>query len=211
MSDTSDHPDDELQARRELEELRRLASYAHDGDVTLEAPPDEIWDRIAAEAFGDDASAPSPTPSPAAVPMRRLDRTPRPWLLGVAAAMIVVVGAFVVATRPSTDGTVVATVELEQLADAAPADGYLVDDDDGFRLRLDATDPEAPSRFAEVWLINEDLTEVVSLGPVREDGSYVVPAGLDPQDFPVVDVSLEPFDGDPAHSGDSVLRGVLEF
>jgi hypothetical protein len=26
----------------------------------------------------------------------------------------------------------------------------------------------------------------------------------------VVDVSLEPFDGDPAHSGDSVVRGTLQ-
>jgi hypothetical protein len=28
-------------------------------------------------------------------------------------------------------------------------------------------------------------------------------------EFPVVDISIEPFGGDPSHSGDSVVRGTL--
>jgi hypothetical protein len=51
----------------------------------------------------------------------------------------------------------------------------------------------------------------VSLGPLRPDGSYDLPPGLDPEQFPIVDVSVEPLDGDPAHSGDSRLRGQLRF
>jgi hypothetical protein len=34
-------------------------------------------------------------------------------------------------------------------------------------------------------------------------------AGVDIEDFPVMTVTLEPNDGDPASSGDVVLRGEL--
>jgi hypothetical protein len=55
------------------------------------------------------------------------------------------------------------------------------------------------------------VSKLVSLGPLRPDGVYDLPAGLEPEQFPIVDVSLEPIDGDPTHSGDSLLRGQLEF
>ncbi|HEX5366505.1 MAG TPA: anti-sigma factor [Acidimicrobiales bacterium] len=60
-----------------------------------------------------------------------------------------------------------------------------------------------------MWLIDEDVRGMVSLGPSRPDGRYAVPSGVDAGRFPVVDVSLEPPDGDPTHSGTSVLRGTL--
>ena len=41
-------------------------------------------------------------------------------------------------------------------------------------------------------------------------GRFDLPAGLDLDQFSVVDVSEEQFDGDPAHSGDSIVRGPLE-
>jgi hypothetical protein len=41
-------------------------------------------------------------------------------------------------------------------------------------------------------------------------GRFTVPAGVNLTDYPVVDVSLEPLDGNPAHSGTSVLRGTLQ-
>lgn len=37
-----------------------------------------------------------------------------------------------------------------------------------------------------------------------------VPDGLDADAYSVVDVSIQPYDGDPAHSGDSLLRGTLD-
>ena len=36
-----------------------------------------------------------------------------------------------------------------------------------------------------------------------------LPAGMDMQAFPVVDISVEQFDGDVTHSADSVVRGTL--
>jgi hypothetical protein len=62
-----------------------------------------------------------------------------------------------------------------------------------------------------VWLIDPTVSKMVSLGPLRDDGVYDVPAGVDPFAFPIVDVSAEPVDGNPAHSGDSLLRGQLPF
>jgi hypothetical protein len=50
---------------------------------------------------------------------------------------------------------------------------------------------------------------MVSLGPLRADGRYAIPDGVDVRAFPVVDVSIEPLDGEPTHSGRSVMRGVL--
>ncbi len=36
-----------------------------------------------------------------------------------------------------------------------------------------------------------------------------VPASVDPATHPIVDISLEPNDGDHGHSGHSLMRGTL--
>ena len=55
-----------------------------------------------------------------------------------------------------------------------------------------------------------DARRMVSLGTftVGRDGRAVVtlPVTADPRRYPVMDVSIEPADGNPAHSGHSVLR-----
>ena len=79
------------------------------------------------------------------------------------------------------------------------------------QLRLATTGIESTDGFTEVWLINPDVTELISLGPIRTDGVYDLPPGLDPTAFPIMDVSSEQFDGNPQHSGDSVLRGQFSF
>ena len=68
----------------------------------------------------------------------------------------------------------------------------------------------ATGTFYELWLIDSGVTKLISLGPVRPDGRYVLPAGLDLSAYPVVDVSVEPIDGNTLHSGASILRGTLD-
>ena len=52
---------------------------------------------------------------------------------------------------------------------------------------------------------------MVPLGVLRPgEQTLELPSGLDLGEFPIVDVSVEPLDGDPTHSGVSVARGVLE-
>ena len=49
---------------------------------------------------------------------------------------------------------------------------------------------------------------MVSLGVLDGDrGSYAVPPGLDLTAYDQVDVSREPYDGNPAHSKVSLARG----
>ena len=51
---------------------------------------------------------------------------------------------------------------------------------------------------------------MVSLGVLgHQAGTFVLPTGLDLAQYPIVDISHEPYDGDPAHSAESIARGVL--
>ncbi|WP_448630836.1 anti-sigma factor domain-containing protein [Cellulomonas soli] len=64
--------------------------------------------------------------------------------------------------------------------------------------------------FREVWLLTPDVSGLISLGTLEgSEGRFDLPDGLDLDEFSVVDVSAERFDGDPAHSGDSIVRGPL--
>lgn len=64
--------------------------------------------------------------------------------------------------------------------------------------------------YQEVWLIAPDLSRLVSLGMLNsESGTFQLPAGLEISEYPIVDVSDEPVDGNPAHSSVSIARGSL--
>jgi hypothetical protein len=78
-------------------------------------------------------------------------------------------------------------------------------------LQVDLDAPEREDSYYEVWAIAPDMSGMFPLGVVRPGSQTVeLPAGLDLGEFPLVDVSVEPLDGDPAHSGISVARGELE-
>lgn len=49
---------------------------------------------------------------------------------------------------------------------------------------------------------------VLGSGAVNE---FPLPSGMDMQAFPVVDISLEQYDGDVTHSADSLVRGELDI
>jgi anti-sigma-K factor RskA len=60
-------------------------------------------------------------------------------------------------------------------------------------------------------MLSPDADAMVSVG-VLGAGSvneFPLPTGMDMQAFPVVDISVEQFDGDVTHSGDSLVRGTL--
>ena len=65
--------------------------------------------------------------------------------------------------------------------------------------------------YVEVWLIDPDsgLEKMVSLGSIDGDGSFDLPASIDIRRYRVVDISIEPADGVPTHSGRSILRAEL--
>lgn len=214
----------------DLARLGEIARSLTGDDLARDEPPPAVWAGIAARtgtAAADEPPSPPPLRpveggGPAAPPApRHLSTGPvrgRAWGLAAAAAalvLVVVVGAVALARDGDDDGgSVVASAELEPLPDeptgaASPTRADLVDHDGRLQLDLSTGDLPDADGFYEVWLIDTNVDGMVSLGPARADGTYSVPSGVDPAQFPIVDVSIEPPDGDPTHSGVSVLRGTL--
>ena len=126
-----------------------------------------------------------------------------------------VVGAGAVAVlQGDDDGAAVAAAALDPLEDADASGSARVVERDGRHPRAGGRPParrSSTTRYYEVWLLEPDVSGLVPLGTTQAGTTvFEIPAGLDLDQFPVVDVSVEPLDGDPAHSGDSVVRGVLE-
>lgn len=216
-------PTDETGRDDELAELRALARRVGPDDQGWESPPDGLWERIVAEAGvpadvartteSDEGNESDARTDAVVRPLAPHRRRSTPWLLAAAAAVVVVgaIGALAISLSSSDDPTIVASIPLEPLGDAGEGTAELVDDDGSLQLRIEASGVDPGDGFLEVWVIDPEVTKLVSLGPLRADGVYDLPAGLDPASFPIVDVSVEPIDGDPAHSGDSVLRGQLQL
>jgi hypothetical protein len=123
------------------------------------------------------------------------------WLLGSAGG-------------PAEDPAVVlASAELDSFPgwDDAAGSATVEEGSDGVRTVVVDLDADVPSgEVREVWLIRSDASGLVSLGLLDGgSGRFVVPSGIDLDEFTLVDVSAEPVDGDPAHSGDSIVRGEL--
>ncbi|WP_246123507.1 anti-sigma factor [Cellulomonas terrae] len=162
--------------------------------------------------------APASSPSEGVAPVVSLDsRRPRAgrWIAAAAAVGLVVGGGATwwVANRPDPV-TVVATAVLEPLPGWDASGSAVVETrSDGSRVLVVDVDQSESSEdgFREVWLLKPDVSGLVSLGTLAgTSGRFDLPAGLDLDQFSVVDVSEEQFDGDPAHSGDSIVRGPLE-
>jgi hypothetical protein len=194
-------------------------------------PPPRVWDAIAAATgvstslTNDPGLAPAPAPAavcaPAAarkapggtvVPFRSRRR---PVLLAAAAVLTgAVVGAGAVAAVQSTgeDGEAVATVALDLLPEASGSADVVVRDDGSRVLEIDLDAPAlADDSYYEVWVIDRSVSGMYPLGAV-EPGTQTVelPDGIDLAEYPLLDVSVEPLDGDPTHSGVSVARGDLD-
>jgi len=186
-------------------------------DLRLAAPPESVWTGIS------EAIAADPAPV-VALESRRAHR--RSWILAAAAAVVLIVGVGVIAiaNRGDSDAVVSSAVlvhdpaTFDPLGADAAATAKLLDRDG--RLEIELTDTTLPSLSGdddlELWLIEPDSAgNPVDIAPVAlieasDPGTYRVPDGIDPSSHFVVDISIEPRDGDAAHSGRSILRGALE-
>jgi hypothetical protein len=109
---------------------------------------------------------------------------------------------------------VVASTELAPVGQAgtgSTGDARLVRTDDGLALEIDVRELPLTDGFYEAWMFVPGTTRMQAMGAVRpgELVRFPVPAGLDPAGWRGIDISSEAFDGDPAHSATSVLRGEL--
>lgn len=110
------------------------------------------------------------------------------------------------------DQRVVASAELAALDDTVvPATAEVVERDGQRVLHLDTADvPSVDGGYLEVWLLRPDASGMVTIGLLEsQEQDFLLPEGLSTEEFGVVDVSVEHYDGDPTHSGDSLWRGPL--
>ena len=185
------------------------ASPDLDPGEVISPPPDGLWAAIEAEVSeaersGGDAAV-------VALGPRRSRRVAR-VVLGAAAAVLVVVAVAAV-LRDDDASPTTERVALEGLPDFADVSGSatVVIDGSDRSLGVDLSDVDVPpDSHLELWLLDEPVEQLVPLGPLAGTGRHAIPEDVDLTATPIVDISLEPDDGNPAHSGVSVARGRIE-
>ncbi|MDQ5894542.1 MAG: hypothetical protein QG596_803 [Actinomycetota bacterium] len=212
-----------------VEELRPVVSQ-------LEALPGEAWEPVEPPPL-DIARATSGREPEAPLAERESDfeatrKSPdsgrsRTWariagFLATGAALLL--AGFLIGNATSGDDNLVAPapagqeLALDSLGEAPPtAEGEVrMVSSEGDQMRLDVSGlkPSPENEFYELWLLGAD-GELIALGSFRvgEAGSrsIEVPLPVDPSSFKYFDVSIQPENGDPAHSGRSVLRGLTSY
>lgn len=201
-----------------LLDVRRLAV-----GEPLVAPPERVRARVLAQVRGTDGPTEDPIPLQVAdAPhdeLRARRRIPV-WAAGLAAGIALVAGLGLgrlttgddPSPTPEASGAVVAAADLTALdSSAARGVASAVRQDDTLTLRVQARELGDEDGFHEVWLINVDGSRMVALGVLADGdtGEFQVPRGLLDEGYRIVDISVEPEDGDPTHSGVSLARGEL--
>lgn len=214
--------------RHEIDALRSTVTVARSsiGEAELNAPPARVWQSVradlglsadlvpAASVIGAGSPAPKTRLYTARERRSSIRRLVLPIAASAAAAALVAGGVlWWGAVAPRDAGQVIASVQLDALPDwpAATGQATVAERADGERVvqvSLDADVGDGVVR--EVWLVSEDVGRLISLGLLTgAAGEFVVPASVDLARFSIVDISAEPLDGDPTHSGDSIVRGAL--
>ncbi len=206
----------------------RIAAEVAEDDRAASATvaPVEAVDARRADAASahrtDDAASPHPRAALGAqastrgTRRRRLARFSGRALVAACVVTALVIGGGIaigtwIAQRPPAE-TVLAAIDLDPLTDGLDGASARIVERDGHRVLEIDTDglPAAEGGYLDVWLIDADVVGMVNVGILDGvTGEYVLPDDLDLERFPIVDVSIEPLDGDPTHSGESVWRGSL--
>ncbi len=135
------------------------------------------------------------------------------WWPMAAAALFVGVVLGIVGTQlwTSTGAQVVAEATLEPFPSWEAAGSAQLAEANGVReLRVELDAPAGGLR--EVWLIDPETSGLLSLGLLDgASGQFTIPADVDLSAYSLVDISAEPGDGNPGHSGDSIVRGELRL
>lgn len=193
--------------RAELAALTEVVAIAKAAPAqSLPQPPAHVWEGIAAQT----TPAPAPEPSPAPAPVRRRPRGLRLALASALAAVVVLAGSWFL-LRPA-DPQVVSAARLTAFgATPAQARGLAEVRADG-TLSVGVDDlPSAGDGYYEVWLIDPTTLQMFSVGVlgIGQTATFPLPPTADLGRYNLVDVSVERYDNQPAHSGNSLLRGTL--
>lgn len=200
------------------------------GSDPLVVPPPDLRARVMAEALGrptatlDGTGTGTGEPPPSdPVPLASRRRGVPVWLASAAAVLALVAGLGVgrmsvgepeaAPVEPEPTGSVLAATDLTALDSDAPRGAVQAvnDSDDVVTVSVRATELGDDPGFHEVWLINVDGERMVALGILArsDNGTFEVPRRLIEEGYRIIDISVEPDDGDPTHSGVSLARGEL--
>ena len=200
-------------------EVRSLAQVG----VRLDALEVDEWDAVGPPPLRLDIAAPQTRPRPRRSWLAGVgDRlgsalTVRPAIALACAALVLGVGVgagILVAgddASPQPDAQVVALDRFDDGPVGASGTATVADIDGVREVTIDTRGlkPSEPGQSYEVWMIR-DAKRMVGLGTfkVGPEGRATVtlPATVSPEDYPVMDVSVEPDGGPATHSGVSVLR-----
>jgi hypothetical protein len=222
------------QCRDHVDGLRRTVELARSGHADAATPPARVWQAIVDEldepgmradsdppaALASDVAVGSPAPVGAGPRRRR-------WSImvpvaaaafGVAVGIGIGIGLGSGPSEPAAAGVPLA--QLRPVAAADPSATGTVDETSGsdsreLVIRVRGVTDVAGGDHLEAWLMDPTGTRLVSLGvltPTADggyQGAFPVPAGLPLRAYPTVDVSAERWDGNPTHSGVSLLRGAM--
>jgi anti-sigma factor RsiW len=217
---TAHHPRDELPGLL-LGELPPAAATAVDRHLAGCDPcrRDLAAVAVAAAALRDTSRLPAvpapdlpPLRAPAAAPAGLRDRRRRGrWLLGAAAVLVALllgVGGYTAGRdRDAAPGR---TVALAATTGDATAEARMRGAGDDQIMTMTARGlPHPPAgAYYEVWLVDDAGQEFpVGVLAANGQGIWSLPADVAAR-YRVIDVTLEPPDGDPSRSDESVLRGT---
>lgn len=224
--DAADHLATCAECQATLTELRGLTAELHE-TTELASPPESVWSGITTELGLDSPGTPQANEagtgtesraaeeaqsSPATKPGRRYGRGMLALAAGVAAIAGIGIGLGVSQVLEDDEPAQqpVAVVRLDPLP--GKSGGGTADlIQSGNELQVSVEGLDAGSGYFELWLINADGERMVSLGVLdpATGGTFRIPDNATTEGYRIVDVSLEPNDGNPAHSRDSVVRGTL--
>jgi len=190
------------------------------------APPDALWQRITDEIESDGPVPGSRNSQNSGNSRNEHGKAAPPrssgWMGGsgwsgkfaLAAAVGVLVGSLgtIVAMDRENPPSMIAQAELQPLPGKnAQGVAQVRQTAEGATLVVDVPGLPQTDGYYEVWMLAPDAESMVSIGILGggEVNEFPLPEGMDMNRFPVVDISVEQFDGDVTHSADSVVRGEL--
>jgi anti-sigma-K factor RskA len=229
-------PDDDASAhlagcaacRADLATLRQVATVGAETQSVrdLPAPPVHVWNGIEAAL----TAAPAPVDLTAerarrGEPAERRGRARGAgsrwptWATAAAASVAAVAVAVAVTLAvawprdPGTPDRIVASAVLTAFGEtpaSAHGDAEVLADGQ-MRVRFSDLPPVDGGGYYQVWLIDPATLQMFPLGVLGQGSSaqLPLPSDVDLAQYSLVDVSAEHFDNNPAHSGDSLLRGEL--
>jgi anti-sigma-K factor RskA len=193
---------DDPQFRAEVDRLRATTAALHDLDLGS-------WRPVAPPPLDDDRAVTLRPPRPrrrAGAALRR-----RRVLVPAGLAAALAATALAVVLVGGGDGPPAVTLALHPLR-GVPGEARLTITGDRAELRGHGMPPSGPHDYYEAWLADA-RGRMVSMGTFRvgRDGAVDahMPVAVDVRRYRLVDVSLEPDDGNPAHSATSVMRARI--